>query len=70
VGIKLNGCERECGDERFDGVVFVPVEPHFCDDTDARFQCWEGEAVERRERLVRWPVDVGSLGDLAEDSIA
>ena len=68
VGIELDVCERECEDERFDCLVFLLLEPRFCDNADVRFQRGKRRAIEQRRGLIYGPVDVRSLGNLTEGS--
>ncbi|AFO57532.1 hypothetical protein NJ7G_2297 [Natrinema sp. J7-2] len=38
VGIESDVCEWEIGNKRFDCLVFILVEPRFCDEADVGFQ--------------------------------
>lgn len=57
MGIELDVCERECEDERFDCLVFLLLEPRFCDNADVRFQRGKRRAIEQRRGLIYGPVD-------------
>lgn len=67
VSVELNVGQRLVGDELFDGVMGLVVEPDGRDDADVLFKTTRRTSVVQGRCSIGWPVIVKRLSDASEN---